>query len=594
MTLATSQIAAIPADADGPTSPRRTRVLDTTLSTQFVPASNLKGNAAGASWSFALPSLEIDRIVCIGAAGVATLRTLTRAADDVVLLVRSGRAAARLRRLAGGLAASTLRVVVWEGGRLPLADACTDLVLLTDTAPRRLVRNPADLDEIGRVLARTGVLYIERSAPTAATSPSGLGEAFEQHTLLVTPGVGEAQTAVPATDAMTRAYFADHRLDQPTFQGTRATRAYRRLHTWLLPGRKASRRSILAGRSQAGLSAGPPKYLCRIAAASGIDIGGWRWGISAPGGYDSRKVVFMLFAPQEPAPRYVVKLTRHAALNPRLDNERGALELLAGVAAAARGSVPQVVFAGRHRGLAVLGETAIEGESLRRATTATPDCPLGRAAADWLLDLGQSTVDERSCDPDDLAHALRDVLERFLAIYPLGNHHARFLRQQVEQVAASRDPLPVVFQHGDPGIWNVLATGPDTVAFLDWEAAEPRGIPLWDLLYFLRSFAVTGITAHGRRARFAALARSMLDDSAWSRMAAGACGRYARALGIDPALLEPLYHTCWVHRALKEATRLPPSRLSSGHYVQLLLAGIDRRRAPAMRRLFAATDVEET
>jgi len=42
-----------------------------------------------------------------------------------------------------------------------------------------------------------------------------------------------------------------------------------------------------------------------------------------------------------------------------------------------------------------------------------------------------------------------------------------------------------------------------------------------------------------------------------------------------------------MHRALKEATRLPAERLERGHYVSLLRLCIDRRSAPALRRLFA-------
>ena len=51
--------------------------------------------------------------------------------------------------------------------------------------------------------------------------------------------------------------------------------------------------------------------------------------------------------------------------------------------------------------------------------------------------------------------------------------------------------------------------------------------------------------------------------------------------------VEPLFYTCWMHRALKEATRLPPEHLEEGHYLRLLRLCIERRSAPALRRLFA-------
>jgi hypothetical protein len=56
---------------------------------------------------------------------------------------------------------------------------------------------------------------------------------------------------------------------------------------------------------------------------------------------------------------------------------------------------------------------------------------------------------------------------------------------------------------------------------------------------------------------------------------------------LDPALVEPLFYTCWMHRALKEATRLQPDRLESGTYVRLLRLCVARRDAPGLRRLFS-------
>lgn len=63
--------------------------------------------------------------------------------------------------------------------------------------------------------------------------------------------------------------------------------------------------------------------------------------------------------------------------------------------------------------------------------------------------------------------------------------------------------------------------------------------------------------------------------------------RYCERTGLSSDLIEPLFYTCWRHRALKEATRLPLDRLEKGHYVRLLRLCIERRSAPVLRRLFA-------
>ncbi|MCG3119534.1 MAG: hypothetical protein ALAOOOJD_01964 [bacterium] len=62
--------------------------------------------------------------------------------------------------------------------------------------------------------------------------------------------------------------------------------------------------------------------------------------------------------------------------------------------------------------------------------------------------------------------------------------------------------------------------------------------------------------------------------------------RYCERVNLDKRLIEPLFYTCWMHRALKEATRLSPANLEKGHYVSLLRLCIEQRQAPGFTRLF--------
>jgi hypothetical protein len=62
-------------------------------------------------------------------------------------------------------------------------------------------------------------------------------------------------------------------------------------------------------------------------------------------------------------------------------------------------------------------------------------------------------------------------------------------------------------------------------------------------------------------------------------------GRHAAQIGLDPALVEPLLLTCWMHRALKEATTLRPAHLARGRYVRLLRLCLEHRDAPGLIRL---------
>src|SRR5215213_6722196 len=58
-------------------------MLDTTLATTFIPGSNVRGEVAGANWTFLLPQLEVGRVICFGVPQAAALVTLSRRADSV-------------------------------------------------------------------------------------------------------------------------------------------------------------------------------------------------------------------------------------------------------------------------------------------------------------------------------------------------------------------------------------------------------------------------------------------------------------------------------------------------------------------------------
>lgn len=63
-------------------------------------------------------------------------------------------------------------------------------------------------------------------------------------------------------------------------------------------------------------------------------------------------------------------------------------------------------------------------------------------------------------------------------------------------------------------------------------------------------------------------------------------GRYCEHIGLERSLVEPLFYTCWMHRALKESTRLPASNLDSGSFITLLRLVIEQRKSTGLMRLF--------
>lgn len=356
-------------------------------------------------------------------------------------------------------------------------------------------------------------------------------------------------------------------------------------HHWF--GRFTRRYGLLLGQRADETVNRPPQYLRSVVQKAGINIDHYRWGLVARGRYNSRKVLFFLFDRTSRVPEYIVKMTRNPTFNPRLENEYRALSILREKGIGDRETLPQAVFLGHHGGLAIVGETVIEGVPFRRRTNWTADCPYGRAAIDWLIELGAATVDSTTATPAQVAEGLKQLFTRFIEIYRLTPEQRAFLDNQIALIARSREAFPLVFQHGDPGTWNVMATQSGRIAFLDWEAAESQGMPLWDLFYFLRSYCMGAARKQGIRDSLSGFERQFLGESPLSLSVLETTRRYCQRTNLPPKLVEPLFYTCWLHRALKQATSLSPARLEKGHYVNLLRLCIDQRERPMLRRLFS-------
>lgn len=604
-------------------------MLERTLSTQFIPGTNLRGEVAGANWSYLLPSLELEHIVCLGAPTSASLAALARLGR--VSIVADASALADLLPLDRW--GSVTHIESRASDALPLADNSADLVMLAGGVR---VLTPALRAEIARVLRPDGLLWAELGGPlgwlrrdeTLAALRADFGGAA---LYWLSPLSGEVHTAVPLTHAEPRRFFLDRRLysvtitlqrlkrirrrnngarakstaasaaeaadgdDAPPSRGIRARakrvafglldgagRVEGAVHRSLPP---VSRHGVLAGRGVSA-DAPPPAYLRALAAERGIDLSGYRWGLWAAGAYSSRKLLFFLFPPAQEAPAYLVKMVRDPAFNDRLENEWRALDRLAELGLG-EGVLPRVPFAGRHADLAIVAESAVDGRPFREVARWSPDDPALHAGIRWLTELGVRTVQPAS--PAAAADALAELLARFCAIYRLDPEHEQHLTGLIDALRAESGSFPLVFQHGDPGTWNVLVTSRGDTAFVDWESAEPDGMPLWDLLYFLRSYVVSAARAAGEHSRLAGFAAHFIDHGTLSDALVVAVRRYREQVGLSSVMIEALFYTCWLHRALKQATLLPPERVDrDGHYANLLRLCLGRREGPTFRRILGA------
>jgi hypothetical protein len=564
-------------------------VLGGTLGTSFITGSNLKGDLAGANWWYLLPSLEAERVVYLGVPSKAALSTLSRACEEVVVIVPAIGRTRELKRLARAFPG--VRVVrLSQGQDFPLPDRCSDVVAIVSRAwSRQIGRDPSLLGEVGRVLRPGGTVYAELDRVAGSRGRLAIQEGLaEPLPLWLGPATGEVRTAAPVGQPAAVSYLERRWLRRPISR-----------QILRHPGRFASRHRLalrLVRRRGIIVSVGVPADRVTprqpaplpgpLARQDEVDLVGRPWAFSAPGAYNSQKVIYLVFDPQGERLEHIVKMTRDPAFNGRLENEWRALTLLAEQGIGDAETLPQPTFLGQHAGLAVLGETAVVGVPFLERTEATPECPYARDAVEWLVELAGAPAGG-TISRMEAAAALGALRDRFLEIYDVDPALRTFLGDQIDNVAVGASGFPLVFQHGDPGCWNLVVTPSERLGFLDWEAAEPNGMPLWDLFYFLRSYGVAVSRAAGTNDPTESFVRHYLEASDLGVILVDAVRLICERTRLDPGLVEPLFYTCWMHRALKEATRLPPNRLESGTYIRLLRLCAARRASSGLQHLFS-------
>lgn len=550
-------------------------VLTRTLAADSEIGSNRRGQVTGAGWLYALPRLAFQRAVCIGAPSKPTIAGLVRAAETLDIVDPDPAERARVDKRAAKAGWTSVRS---HADALDLPDGPIDLLVMG---------SHDDIDAWGaaRLLERLrpeGIAYFE--GPRDAREWLELGTERTALPLVVAPGSGQARSAVPRADTAMRATL--RRLDLEGHwvpANARVARVVRKLPLPIVRrlGGARHRAGLIVGRSSE-VTPAVPAYVRDIASAAGTDLAGWGWGIAARGDYDSQKVLMLLRPPDATEPTGLVKITRSDGHRSRLENEGRALERLATLPAAA-GRAPVPWFAGRHAGRALLGISMVDGAPFRRRATWAPDDPLLGDAVGWLTDLAVAT---RVAAPAAVVgHALLTLLDRFERLYRPPADEARALRDRFEAVARLDDPIPTVLQHGDPGIWNLLVDRDGRTVFLDWESAEPDGLPLWDVLYLARSYAVAASRRRGARDRLDAAARHLLEASPLGDRMVELVTAYRERVGVPAGATEGLIFGCWLHRSLKEASRMKPDRIDDGQFVRLIRRMLERPDAPTLARM---------
>jgi hypothetical protein len=259
------------------------------------------------------------------------------------------------------------------------------------------------------------------------------------------------------------------------------------------------------------------------------------------GGHRSiNKVVGLAFEQGGRKPTAAVKFARVAEAEPGLAREAEVLRRLGEERPGLQG-VPPFRGEGRRTGRLAVVEGAVEGRSLLDLLTPQNFEEVAMRVTRLLVELA---TNGRTPDPDWRRRLVEEPLAEFERNF--GAVVAAASVPSLHSILDGLGELPPAPEHRDCSPWNVVLGSDREPALLDWESAEPDGLPGVDLVYFLANcaFVLDGAIEGGRtRETYAKL----LDPrTTYGRIARRARHEYTGALGIGAADFRRLRLLCWI------------------------------------------------
>lgn len=286
------------------------------------------------------------------------------------------------------------------------------------------------------------------------------------------------------------------------------------------------------------------------------------WGLGPPpskvdclmltgGESDRNKVTILAFAEPFRLPAIVVKCARSSVSEPGLEHEGRTLLSVEESRMASVVDIPKVAFSGRMSGAMVVAETAIEGQPISTALSKEAFPEIAREVA---ITLGAAVEPEgRVPAEQSFQRLVAPVVEGFRQRFgTLVDHIA--LDREVRALRTLPD-LPPVVEHRDCSPWNVLRTSSGRLAMLDWESAEPQGLPVLDLAYFLVNavFLLEEVLGSGHEGESYT---GTLVDSGLGAVISAAAAEYCSVSGVPREAWRPLRTFCWMLHACVEHDRI--------------------------------------
>lgn len=274
----------------------------------------------------------------------------------------------------------------------------------------------------------------------------------------------------------------------------------------------------------------------------------------------SSHVIFLVLAESQPEPVLVIKVPRLANRSTGIEREVANLRAVQSLRPGGFDSIPRVVAFEEYQSRPILVETALVGQPMEPAIVRRDLKRCCNAMLAWLTDIQSLDCSADKRDTGWFERLVERPLHHFANVFPLSDEETRLLDRTWKVVALLRGmSLPLVFEHGDLCHPNILLRKRGGVGVVDWEIAEPRGLPACDLFFFLTYAAFALHNASTSRSYLPAFHDAFFGRRAWAQPYVRF---YAERMQLAPHVLTPLFILCWARYTVGLLVRLGDGRSS--------------------------------
>lgn len=257
----------------------------------------------------------------------------------------------------------------------------------------------------------------------------------------------------------------------------------------------------------------------------------------------SGHIIAFILSKVDQAPVFVAKIPRLPDETNRLEREVACLNSVQGLRDGGFDSIPRLISYEDWGGTRILIETALPGQPMSPAIVRQDPEGCTESVIAWLEAVQSKSRTSNKEDKDYFQRLIIQPLEVLKTACSASPEDGVLLKKHLTLVDSLKEvDFSLVFEHGDLSSPNILIGQDAEIKVVDWELAEPKGLPAVDLFFFLSYIAFAKLNASDNQAYLKAFEDAFFGDKAWAK---DHIQQYAKKMGLSNELLKPLFLQCW-------------------------------------------------